>query len=68
PAAAIVRDMSGGSWVYERMDSLTFARRRVEVARVVGGRAVLAIGPKAGTPVVIAGAAELFGTEFGAGK
>ena len=68
PLAAIVRDMSGGSWVYERTDSTTFIRRRVEVSRVFGGRAVLAAGPKRGTPVVTAGAAELFGTEFGAGK
>jgi len=68
PLAAIVRDMSGGSWVYERTDSTTFTRRRVEVSRVVGGRAVLAAGPRRGTPVVTAGAAELFGTEFGAGK
>ena len=68
PLAAIVRDMNGGSWVYERTDSTTFTRRRVEVSRVIGGRAVLARGPKRGTPVVTGGAAELFGTEFGAGK
>lgn len=68
PLAAIVRDMSGGSWVYERSDSTVFIRRRVEIARVVAGRAVLSLGPKPGTAVVVAGAAELFGTEFGAGK
>ncbi|MEP7344123.1 MAG: efflux RND transporter periplasmic adaptor subunit [Gemmatimonadaceae bacterium] len=68
PFSAILRDMSGGSWVYERTDSVTFARRRVEVARIVGSNAVLASGPKAGTVVVTTGAAELFGTEFGAGK
>lgn len=68
PLTALVRDMSGGSWVYERKDSLTFIRRRVEVSRVTAGRAVLAHGPKAGTPVVTAGSAELFGTEFGIGK
>jgi RND family efflux transporter MFP subunit len=68
PLAAIVRDASGGSWVYERADSVTFVRRRVDVARVVDGRAVLARGPAPGTPVVTDGAAELFGTEFGAGK
>jgi RND family efflux transporter MFP subunit len=68
PMTAVVRDMSGGSWVYERSDSTTFVRRRIEIERVVGGRAVLAAGPRPGTPVVTAGAAELFGTEFGAGK
>jgi cobalt-zinc-cadmium efflux system membrane fusion protein len=68
PLAALVRDMSGGSWVYERTDSVTFVRRRVEVARVANGYAILALGPKKGTTVVTSGAAELFGTEFGAGK
>jgi cobalt-zinc-cadmium efflux system membrane fusion protein len=68
PLTAVVRDMSGGSWVYERKDSLTFIRRRVEVSRVNGGNAILAQGPKAGTKVVTSGSAELFGTEFGAGK
>ncbi|MDB4889522.1 MAG: secretion protein HlyD family protein [Gemmatimonadetes bacterium] len=68
PLTAVVRDLSGGSWVYERKDSLTFIRRRVEVSRVNGGNAILAQGPKAGTKVVTSGSAELFGTEFGAGK
>jgi RND family efflux transporter MFP subunit len=68
PFAAVVRDMSGGSWVYERTDSLTFVRRRVEVVRVSGARAVISAGLKPGTQVVTAGAAELFGVEFGAGK
>lgn len=68
PLSAVVRDMSGGSWVYERTDSVTFIRRRVEVARVAGSLAILASGPKPGTKVVTAGTAELFGTEFGAGK
>lgn len=68
PLTALVRDMNGGSWVYERKDSVTFIRRRVDVARLSGAYAILAMGPKAGTPIVTAGSAELFGTEFGAGK
>lgn len=68
PISAVVRDMSGGSWVYTPTDSLTYSRRRVEIASVQGGRAILARGPAPGTRVVIAGAAELFGTEFGVGK
>lgn len=68
PITALVRDMSGGSWVYERADSVTFVRRRVEVARVTGPFAILALGPKVGIRVVTSGSAELFGTEFGAGK
>jgi RND family efflux transporter MFP subunit len=68
PVASLVRDLSGGTWVYERADSVTFVRRRVEVARLVGDRAVLALGPAVGARIVTSGAAELFGTEFGAGK
>lgn len=68
PAAAVVHDIYGGAWVYERVDSVTFTRRRVEVVRVDGARAVLARGPASGTVVVTSGAAELFGVEFGPGK
>ncbi len=41
---------------------------RVAMADVVGDAAVLRQGPSPGTRVVTVGAAELFGTEFGAGK
>ncbi len=68
PAAALVRDINGGAWVYESLGKHAFGRRRVVVSRVDGPDAVLAMGPKAGTKVVTDGAAELFGTEFGGGK
>ena len=68
PQAALLRDIDGGSWVYESLGKHVFARRRVVVDRVVAGVAVLALGPKVGTPVVTDGAAELFGVEFGGGK
>jgi hypothetical protein len=65
PLGALIRDMGGGNWVYERADSSTFIRRRVEVVRISNGRALLSAGPRAGTPVVVTGAARLFGAEFG---
>lgn len=68
PWSAIVHDVLGGSWVYERTAPLVYFRRRVQVARVVGDLAALASGVKAGASVVFTGAAELFGTEFGIGK
>lgn len=68
PWAAVLHDIQGGTWVYEQTAPQTFIRRRVHVRFVSGERAVLAVGPKAGTPVVTDGAAELFGTEFGFGK
>ncbi|MEQ1861480.1 MAG: efflux RND transporter periplasmic adaptor subunit, partial [Chthoniobacteraceae bacterium] len=61
-------DIHGGQWVYENTAPQTFTRRRVVVDRVVGPDAVLASGARAGAKVVTDGAAELFGTEFGAGK
>ncbi len=68
PFSAILYDIHGGEWVYEQIAPQKFARRRVEMRSVINGNALLARGPKPGTQVVIAGAAEIFGTEFGGGK
>jgi multidrug efflux pump subunit AcrA (membrane-fusion protein) len=68
PWAAVLHDIHGGQWVYQKVAPLCYARQRVDVSRVVGGDAVLASGPTEGVPVVTDGAAELFGTEFGVGK
>ena len=68
PHSAIIRDVHGGEWVYEKLAPLKYARRRVEVRNVSGTQAVLARGPAVGAEVVITGAAELFGTEFAGGK
>ncbi len=65
PASAILTDINGGEWVYVETAAHTYERRRVEVARITGGRAVLVRGLEVGAMVVTAGAAELFGTEFG---
>ncbi len=68
PDSAIVYDIHGTNWVYEDLGDGRYMRRRIEVARHVGDRAVVSRGLSAGTRVVSVGAAELFGTEFGAGK
>jgi multidrug efflux pump subunit AcrA (membrane-fusion protein) len=68
PATAVLYDIHGGTWVYENTAAQTFTRRRVEVRHTSELGAVLARGPKPGVKVVTAGAAELFGTEFGIGK
>jgi RND family efflux transporter MFP subunit len=68
PWSAVAHDINGGAWVYEHIAPQQYARRRVEVRRVVGSLAVLARGPAAGSKIVTAGVAELFGTEFGTGK
>jgi len=68
PWAAVVYDTSGGAWVYEKTGDRAYARRRVAVRYVAGDTAVLAAGPPPGTAVVVAGVAELFGTETGFSK
>lgn len=67
PAAAVLYDIHGDTWVYEDLGNHAYARRRVQIAHHAGNRAVVARGIEEGTEVVTAGAAELFGTEFGAG-
>lgn len=68
PRAAVLRDIHGVGWVYVNSAEHTFERHRVEVHFTTKESAVLSRGPAAGTKVVVDGAAELFGTEFGAGK
>jgi multidrug efflux pump subunit AcrA (membrane-fusion protein) len=68
PYGAILYDTQGGTWLYVRSGTNVYTRRRVEVDHVVGDIAVIARGLTAGAEVVVAGAAELFGTEFGVGK
>ena len=68
PRSALVRDVLGGSWVYENTAPHSYARKRVFVERVVGDLAALTSGPKPGAKIVTDGAAELFGTEFGGSK
>ena len=67
PWAAVLYDFDGAAWVYEKIGDRKFSRHRVAVRHAVGGSAVLAAGPEPGAEVVVDGAAELFGTEFGAG-
>lgn len=66
PSEAIVRDIYGGEWVYEQTAADTYVRQRIEVAAERDGKALLAHGLRTGSSIVTVGAAELFGTEFGA--
>lgn len=74
PAAALLYDPSGGTWVYERTAEQVFVRRRVEVVRIEAERAILSprslqpSGLHLGAAIVTAGAMELYGAEFGSGK
>ena len=68
PWGSVVTDINGGTWVYKKIAPLTYQRHRVQVRYVVGDHAAIATGPDIGTMVVVDGVAEIFGTEFGAGK
>ncbi len=68
PAASVLYDIYGGTWVYTVTEPLRYVRQRVTVLWFDGIEAILQKGPSAGTMVVADGAAELFGTEFGPGK
>ncbi len=68
PAGAMVTDIHGGEWVYRKDADGHYQRQRVEVARRDGDDLILARGLTAGDEIVSAGAAELFGYEFGTGR
>jgi membrane fusion protein, heavy metal efflux system len=68
PDAAVLYDLQGGTWVYESLGNHVYARRRVEVAGQSGHKVLVGRGLREGQKVVTDGAAELFGSEFGAGK
>lgn len=68
PRAAVLRDIHGFAWVYTNPEPHVFQRARVEIEFTTSELSVLSRGPAEGTSVVVDGAAELFGTEFGAGK
>ncbi|MEO8269918.1 MAG: HlyD family efflux transporter periplasmic adaptor subunit [Aureliella sp.] len=68
PTGSIIYDIYGNTWVYSVTGERQYRRSRVSLRFVDGQDAVLAAGPKIGSSVVVDGAAELFGTEFGAGK
>ena len=61
-------DEHGDTWTFTSPEPLTFVRRRIEIDRIEGGRAVLQEGPATGTTVVTVGAAELLGAELGVGE
>ncbi|MCC7336661.1 MAG: HlyD family efflux transporter periplasmic adaptor subunit [Pirellulaceae bacterium] len=68
PASAVLYDVHGGAWVYVAAGDRHYTRARIVVRWMADGQAILETGPAAGSHVVVAGAAELFGTEFGTGK
>ena len=67
PYASVIYDAQGATWAYVATEALTFERAPIVVESITGDEAILTDGPDAGTPVVIVGAAELYGAETGVG-
>src|SRR5256885_945718 len=62
PYAALLYDATGHAFTFTSPSRLTYVQQPVKVDYVKDGRAVLQSGPRAGTPVVTVGSAELLGT------
>jgi hypothetical protein len=61
--AAIFVDPDGAWWVFTRPEPGVYVRHEIVLERQSDGLALLASGPPAGTEVVTAGVAELYGIE-----
>jgi len=65
PYSALFYDGTGGEWVYVSPQPSVFVRAGIKVERIEGDTMYLSQGPAAGTKVVVAGAAILYGAEHG---
>lgn len=68
PASSIVYDIHGNTWVYAVVGEHLYRRNRLQIRWVEGNEAIVERSSLEGAAVVTGGVAELFGTEFGAGK
>jgi hypothetical protein len=66
PYASVIYDLKG-AWVYTNPEPLTYLRHSVTVELIRGDDVYVTDGPPAGTPIVVVGAAELYGAEKGVG-
>jgi hypothetical protein len=67
PYGALLYDANGRTWVYTSPDELVYERAPIAVVAIRGERVLARRGPQPGTEVVVVGAAELWGAEFGVG-
>jgi hypothetical protein len=67
PAAALLYDVDGDTWVYTNPEGRAYVRAEVKVVAIKADLATLSAGPPAGTAVVTVGVAEVFGAEIGVG-
>ncbi len=65
PYASIIYDPQGVVWVYTMPKDRVFVRAEIEVDHITGDDVFLNAGPALGTRVATAGAAEIYGAEYG---
>ena len=65
PYASIIYDPQGVVWVYTMPKDRVFVRAQIEVDHITGDDVFLNAGPALGTRVATAGAAEIYGAEYG---
>jgi hypothetical protein len=65
PYPAVLYDANGDTWTYTNPRPLVFVRQDISVDRIEGNSAVLSAGPPVGVAVVIVGADEIWGVEYG---
>lgn len=68
PYAAVLYDVHGAAWTYVNPQPLVFYRQAIVIAAIQDDLVMLSDGPEVGTPVVVVGAAELYGAELGVSK
>ena len=67
PYGAVLYDPDGKTWAFVNVKGLSFERKSITVANIVGEVASLTQGPAVGAKVVTLGAAQLYGAEIGVG-
>ena len=68
PTMAVIYSPDGTAWTYVAVAPLTYLRHAIVIDHVNGTEAFLSSGPPTGTPVVVIGAPELLGAEYGVGE
>lgn len=68
PTKAVIYSPDGRAWTYVAVGPRSYLRQAIVVDHISGPEAFLSSGPAADTPVVVIGAPELLGTEYGVGE
>jgi len=68
PLSALIYDPQGAPWAYVAVGPAAYERAAVAVDKIDGDQVLMSASLRVGTPVVVAGAPELLGVEYGVGK